>query len=49
MLAQIVRLLRDAQGSRAPIQHLADRISAIFVPTVLGLAILTFLGWGILG
>ncbi len=49
MLAQIVRLLRDAQGSRAPIQNLADRISAIFVPTVLGLAILTFLGWEIFG
>lgn len=46
-LSQIVRLLRDAQGSRAPIQHLADRISAIFVPTVLGLAILTFAGWEI--
>ncbi len=44
-LSQIVRLLREAQGSRAPIQHLADRVSAIFVPTVLGLAILTFLGW----
>jgi Cu+-exporting ATPase len=44
-LAQIVRLLRDAQGSRAPIQNVADRISAIFVPTVLGLAILTFAGW----
>lgn len=44
-LAQIVRLLRDAQGSRAPIQNLADRISAIFVPSVLGLAILTFIGW----
>jgi P-type Cu+ transporter len=44
-LAQIVRLLRDAQGSRAPIQHIADRISAVFVPTVLGLAILTFFGW----
>jgi Cu+-exporting ATPase len=44
-LAQIVRLLREAQGSRAPIQHLADRISAIFVPTVLGFAILTFVGW----
>ena len=44
-LAQIVRLLRDAQGSRAPIQHLADRISAIFVPSVLGLAIVTFGAW----
>lgn len=46
-LSQIVRLLREAQGSRAPIQHLADRISAIFVPTVLGLALLTFVGWRI--
>ena len=44
-LAQIVRLLRDAQGSRAPIQHLADRMSAIFVPSVLGLAIVTFAAW----
>jgi Cu+-exporting ATPase len=44
-LSQIVRLLRDAQGSRAPIQHLADRISAIFVPAVLGFAVLTFIGW----
>jgi Cu+-exporting ATPase len=46
-LAQIVRLLRDAQGSRAPIQHLADRMSAIFVPSVLGLAIVTFAAWRI--
>jgi Cu+-exporting ATPase len=45
VLAQIVRLMRDAQGSRAPIQHLADRISGIFVPTVLGLAVLTFVVW----
>jgi Cu+-exporting ATPase len=44
-LAQIVRLLREAQGYRAPIQRIADRISAIFVPTVLGIAILTFLAW----
>lgn len=45
VLAQIVRLMREAQGSRAPIQHLADRVSAVFVPTVLGLAALTFLLW----
>ncbi len=45
MLAQIVRLLRDAQGSRAPIQRIADRISAVFVPTVLGIAIVTFGAW----
>jgi P-type Cu+ transporter len=44
-LAQIVRLLREAQGSRAPIQRLADRISAIFVPSVLGIAIVTFMAW----
>jgi Cu+-exporting ATPase len=44
-LAQIVRLLRDAQASRAPIQRVADRVSAIFVPTVLVIAIVTFFGW----
>jgi len=44
-LAQIVKLLRDAQGSRAPIQRVADRVSAIFVPTVLAIAIITFGAW----
>jgi Cu+-exporting ATPase len=44
-LAQIVRLLREAQGARAPIQRVADRVSAIFVPTVLGIAIATFCAW----
>jgi Cu+-exporting ATPase len=44
-LARIVRLLRDAQGSRAPIQRLADRISGIFVPVVVLLAAATFLAW----
>jgi len=44
-LAQIVRLLRDSQASRAPVQRLADRISAVFVPTVLALAVLTFFAW----
>ena len=44
-LAQIIRLVEDAQASRAPIQKLADRISGIFVPIVIGLALLTFLVW----
>jgi Cu+-exporting ATPase len=47
MLSQIVRLLREAQGSRAPIQRIADRISAVFVPTVLGIASVTFAAWRI--
>jgi Cu+-exporting ATPase len=45
VLARIVRLMRDAQGSRAPIQKLADRISGIFVPIVMSLAIATFVVW----
>ncbi|WP_426059227.1 HAD-IC family P-type ATPase [Hymenobacter sp. B1770] len=45
MLAQIVRLVEDAQGSRAPIQRLADKASAIFVPTVVVMALLTFAVW----
>jgi P-type Cu+ transporter len=44
-LAQIVKLMRDAQGSRAPIQALADRISAVFVPVVILIAIVTFAAW----
>ncbi|HWZ58624.1 MAG TPA: heavy metal translocating P-type ATPase [Gemmatimonadaceae bacterium] len=44
-LARIVTLVRDAQGSRAPIQRLADRISAVFVPVILGLAALTAIVW----
>ena len=44
-LAEIVRLLQAAQGSKAPVQRLADRISAVFVPVVLALAAATFLGW----
>ena len=45
VLAGIVRLMRDAQGSRAPIQALADRISAVFVPIVILIAIATFAVW----
>ena len=48
-LAQIVRLVEDAQGSKAPIQKIADQVSAIFVPTVIGLAALTFIGWYFFG
>jgi Cu+-exporting ATPase len=44
-LAQIVRLMRDAQASQAPIQRLADRVSAVFVPVVLGIAVTTFAVW----
>jgi len=44
-LAQMQRLLEQAQSSRAPMQHLADRASAIFVPTVLALALITFIVW----
>ncbi|NLA58016.1 MAG: copper-translocating P-type ATPase [Firmicutes bacterium] len=48
-LAQIIRIVEDAQGSKAPIQRMADIISSKFVPAVVGVAILTFLGWFFLG
>ena len=49
LLAQIVRMVGQAQRSRAPIQRLADRVSAWFVPAVLGIAALTFVVWGLFG
>src|SRR6266852_4733334 len=49
VLATIIRMVEQAQGSKAPIQRLADTISGIFVPVVLVIASLTFLGWAIVG
>ena len=49
LLAHIVRMVREAQRSRAPIQHLADRVAAWFVPGVIVAAVLTFLGWAVFG
>ena len=48
VLARIVRLMRDAQATRAPIQRLADQVSAVFVPTVLAIAVVTFVAWYLL-
>ncbi len=44
-LAQIIRLVEEAQGSKAPIQKLADQVSAVFVPAVIGIALVTFVVW----
>jgi P-type Cu+ transporter len=48
-LAQIVKLVEDAQGSKAPIQKLVDQVSSVFVPIVIVIALLTFTGWYFLG
>ena len=49
VLASIIRMVEQAQGSKAPIQRLADTISSIFVPVVLVIAALTFIGWTLIG
>ena len=48
-LAQIIRLAEEAQGSKAPIQRLADKVASIFVPTVIGISVITFSVWFIFG
>ena len=49
VVAQIIALVEDAQGSKAPVQRLADRIAGIFVPIVIGIAALTFIVWMLVG
>ena len=48
LLAHIIRMVQDAQGSKAPVQKLVDKIAAIFVPTIMGIALLSFVLWIIL-
>jgi Cu+-exporting ATPase len=47
MLGRIIELVENAQAKKAPIQRLVDRVSAVFVPVVLGIALVTLLGWGL--
>ncbi|PSL45347.1 Cu2+-exporting ATPase [Chitinophaga niastensis] len=49
LLAQIIKMVQEAQGSKAPVQKLVDKIAGIFVPVVIGIAILTFVSWMIFG
>ena len=49
VLAHIIQMVEDAQGSKAPIQRLADKVASVFVPTVIGLALVTFVLWLLLG
>ena len=49
VLANIIRMVQEAQGSKAPVQRIADRVAAVFVPVVIGLAALTFVLWWIIG
>lgn len=49
VLAQIIRMVQEAQGSKAPVQRIVDKVTSVFVPVVLGIAVLTFLLWLVIG
>ena len=49
LLSGIIRMVRDAQGSKAPVQHLVDKIAAVFVPVIIGLSVLTLVAWCLWG
>jgi Cu2+-exporting ATPase len=49
LLSQIIKRVQEAQGSKAPIQKLVDKIASVFVPVVLGIAVVTFFSWMVLG
>lgn len=49
LLSKIIRMVQDAQGSKAPVQQLVDKIAAVFVPTIISVSILTFIIWNIFG
>lgn len=49
LLSQIIKMVQEAQGSKAPVQRLVDKIAGIFVPVVIGISILTFITWMVLG
>jgi len=49
LLARIIRMVQEAQGSKPPVQKLVDKVASVFVPVVIGLAVVTFIGWMVLG
>lgn len=49
LLAQIIKMVQEAQGSKAPVQRLVDKIASVFVPVVMGISILTFIAWMVFG
>ncbi|GHT41931.1 copper-translocating P-type ATPase [Bacteroidia bacterium] len=49
LLAQIIRMVQEAEGSKAPVQKLVDKIAGVFVPVVMGIAVLSFVAWMVLG